>query len=144
MEVVGAVASIVTIAALAKEIWTLVTNLLRDDRKAPQELFRISNQASLILLELECIAKSPFEGGHHGLNDSLTTEEAWILQQSLNGAKNSLNIVLRSCQRQLRNARRASSRLAWSLFEKKIIDENLEYLHRTETSLGIVLQVMNL
>jgi hypothetical protein len=144
MEIVGAVASIVTIAGLAKEVWILATGLLRDDRSAPQELLHISNQASLILHELECITGFQREDGHRGSAASITKEEAWILEQSLNAAKRSLSVLRRLCERRSRNGGSTSSRLAWALFMKKTVEEYLEQLHKTETSLGVILQVINL
>ncbi|ORY16252.1 ankyrin repeat-containing domain protein [Clohesyomyces aquaticus] len=141
MEVVGTVASIVTLAALAKELWALSVNLLHSYHDAPQELLRVSNQTSLILLELECIRRSQKEGC---ISSLLTNEEAWIFQQSLIAAKTSLAAIYRSCERYASNKKRATGRIAWTLFDRKAADEHLVHLQRTETSLGVVLQVINI
>jgi hypothetical protein len=141
MEVVGAVASIVTLAALAKEVWNLSSDLLHNYQDAPKELVRISNQTSLICLELECISQSQKA---HGLTSSLTFEEAWIFQRSLGAAKTSLAAICRSCQRYPSDKMRTSSRIAWTLFDRKTVEEHLLHLQKTETSLCVILQVVNM
>ena len=141
MEVVGAVASIITLAGLAKEVWTLSTDLLRNYQNAPKELVRISNQTSLILLELECISQSK---NTHGLASLFTNEEAWIFQQSLSAAKTSLAAIYCSSQQNLRDRNRMSSRIAWTFFDRKTVEDHLIHLQRTETSLCVILQVINM
>jgi hypothetical protein len=141
MEVVGVVASIVTLAALAKEVWNLSTDLLHNYQDAPKELVRISNQTSLICLELECISQSQKA---HGLTSSLTNEEAWIFQLSLGAARASLAAICRSCQRHPSDKKRMSSRIAWTLFDRKTVEEHLLHLQKTETSLCVILQVVNM
>ncbi|OAL47298.1 ankyrin [Pyrenochaeta sp. DS3sAY3a] len=141
MEVVGAVASIVTLVALAKEVWTLSSELLHNYHEAPKELVRISNQTSLICLELECVSQSQKADG---LTSSLTNEEAWIFQQSLSAAKTSLATIRRSCQRYPSDKKRTSSRIAWTLFDRKTVEEHLLHLQKTETSLCVILQVVSM
>ncbi|KAH7068628.1 ankyrin repeat-containing domain protein [Paraphoma chrysanthemicola] len=141
MEVVGAVASIVTLAALAKEVWTLSSDLLHNYQDAPKELVRISNQAALICLELKCISQSHKS---HDLTSSFTNEEAWIFQQSLRAAKTSLAAICHSCQRHSSDESRASSRIAWTLFDRKTVERHLQHLQQTETSLCVILQVINI
>lgn len=141
MEVVGAVASIVTLVALAKEVWNLCSDLLHNYQDAPKELVRLSNQASLICLELECISRSQRA---HGLTSSLTNEESWIFQQSLGTAKTSLAAIYRSYQRYRGDKTRTSSRIAWTLFDRKSVEEHLLHLQKTETSLCVILQVINM
>ena len=55
MEPVGAIASVVTLVGLVKEISTIADNLVRNFRNAPKEIVQSCNQISLLFLELSCI-----------------------------------------------------------------------------------------
>ncbi|KAF2019501.1 ankyrin [Aaosphaeria arxii CBS 175.79] len=141
MEVVSAVASVTTLVALAKEIWTIAGDLVRNFQNAPKELIRISNQTSLVYLELECVNRMQQEGG---FRTSLTDEETWIFQQSLTVAKNSIVSIHKDCKKYSASKCRISSRFAWTIFDSKTVDVHMAHLQRIESSITVILQVLNM
>jgi hypothetical protein len=80
MEPVGAIASVITLVALAKEISAIANDLMRSFRNAPKEVVQSCNQISLIFLELSCIDQMQQEGT---LESLLTADELRNLMQSL-------------------------------------------------------------
>lgn len=140
MEVVGAFASITTILALAKGIATVADCLLRDFQDAPKELNRVSNQVSLIFLELECIKQLPNDTNIGYLLDE---DECWILKQSLTIATNDITAIHEECKKYTQKKSRLSARLSWALFDSKTIDNALERLQKIESHLLFVTQIIN-
>ena len=141
MEIVGAVASIVTLVALAKEVWTLSTQLLQDCQNAPEELFRISNETFLIFRGLESISSSNQD---HGLFNHLTKDEVQTLEKSLAAAKVSLETITQLHSKHTGDKKRALTRLSWSFFDHKTVKEHLVHLQRTESSLCVILHVISM
>jgi hypothetical protein len=139
MEVVGAVASITTLLALVKGIATIADCLLRDFHNAPKELNQVSNQVSLIFLELECIKQLPHDTDIGYLLDE---EECWTLKQSLAIATNDITAIHEECKKYTQKKSRLSSRISWALFDSKTIDNALERLQRVESHLLFVTQIV--
>jgi hypothetical protein len=142
MEVVGAVASIITLAALTKELSTLIEALLQDVQHAPRQLVQVSNQVSLIFLELECIKQLQQDAN---IGFQLPGEELWILQQALTIAMNNITAIHKECEKRISVTKgRRSSRFSWALFDSKAMNGALEQLQRTESHLLFVTQVINM
>lgn len=141
MEIVGAVASIITLVALAKEISALADILVRNVQNGPDELSHISNQISLVSLELDLLRRLEDEKDDGPL---LTNEEAWILKQSLTIANHDIAAMHREYQKLAQSRFRKGSRLSWAQFDSKTSSNALKQLHRTEGHLLLVLQVINM
>jgi hypothetical protein len=142
MEVVGAVASIVTLVGLSKEIASIARDLLHGFHQAPTELVQISNHVALITLELECIDIVQQDNGQ-GSGIWLISAESSILQQSLTIAKNSIMTTKRECEKYAGLEPKLSTRLSWALFDSKTMNVTLDQLQKTESHLLFVLQIIN-
>jgi hypothetical protein len=135
MEVVCAVVSITTLLALVKGIATVADCLLRDSNNAPKELTQVSNQVSLIFLELEYIKQLPNDTDIGYLVDE---EDCRTLKQSLAIATNNITVIHEECKKYTQKKSRLSSRISWALFGSKTIDNALERLQRIESHLLFV------
>jgi ankyrin repeat protein len=138
MEPISAVASIVTLAGLAKELSTLTINLFCGLKSAPADLARLQQKISLIVLELEFLQQSTVPPGSDHLLD---TSELRVLAQSLEIARRNLQAIHGDCKA---ISRRPKSRVRWALFEKKKANEYLAQIQTTESTLGVILQLMNM
>ena len=141
MDVVSAVASVTTLVALTKEIVIIVGTLLRDIQDAPQELSRVSNHVSLVSLELECISRA------YSLTDLgllLTAEEVLIFKKSLTIVKSDMTALQRECEKYSRGKARLSTRVSWALLDSKTVSRCLERLHKIESHLIVVSNIIHM
>jgi hypothetical protein len=139
MEPVGAIASVITLVALAKEISAIANDLIRSFRNAPKEVVQSCNQISLDFLELSCIDQMQQEGT---LESLLTADESRTLIQSLSIAKNNITAIYKDveeCTQVKAGKSLVSSRLSWALFDRKTTVGSLEQLQRTESRLLFIL-----
>jgi hypothetical protein len=141
MEVVGVIASITTLVALAKELSTITCSILHSLQHAPKELIHVANQMSLISLELECIQRA--QNLANFTTSILTTEESRILDQSLKAAGTTITALHQDCKKCMQPRNRLASRISWALFDSKIVNGALQQLHNTESNLSLVIQVIN-
>jgi hypothetical protein len=125
-EPVGAIASIITLVALVKEISAVANDLVRNFRNAPKEVIQSCNQISLIFLELSCIGRMQQEGT---LESLLTADELGTLMQPLSIAKNNITAIYKDveeCTQVKAGKSMVSSRLSWALFDRKTTVGSLE------------------
>tara|TARA_R110002003_G_scaffold244_4_gene17456 strand:- start:68518 stop:68943 length:426 start_codon:yes stop_codon:yes gene_type:complete len=141
MDVVSIVASITTLVVLTKEIVIIARNLLRDVQDAPKELVQVSSHVSLISLELECINRAH---DPTGLGLHLTLEESLILKKSLTIVKSDMTTLQRDCEKYSKGKTRLSTRMSWALFDSKAVNRCLEQLHKIESHLLLVSNIMHM
>ncbi|KAF2810704.1 ankyrin [Mytilinidion resinicola] len=138
MEPISAVASIVTLIALAKEISFLTTDLFRGLHSAPRELARLQEQTNLIVKELQCLESN---ANQSGIDQLLDGSEIRTLGEALKVAKCNIGAIHKECGNLGQKSKR---RIMWVLFEKKKAEEYLMHLQKTEISLSVVLQLTNM
>jgi hypothetical protein len=138
MEPISAVASIVTVLALVKEISVLTADLFCGLHSAPAELARLLDQTNLIAKQLQCFER---DTGQSEIDQLLDSSEISTLCQALEAAKSNISAIHKDCENL---GRRSKWRLIWTLYEKKKAGGYLKHLQNTESSLGVVLQITNL
>jgi hypothetical protein len=105
-------ASIITLVALARELSSIIEALLKDVQHAPRQHVQVSNQVSLVFLELECIKQLQHDSN---LGFQLSDKELWILKPSLTIAMNSIMAIHAECEkRMLATKGRMSPRFSWA------------------------------
>lgn len=140
MEIVGAIASVITLVALSKEVISIANELLQGFQSAPKEVTRIVEHVSLIVLKLECLSLVQHDST---LEAWLTEEESRILQQSLTVVKSNLLAIKSDCEKHVGPHSRLTTRLSWAFFDSKVVNGVLEQLHKVESHLVFILQILN-
>jgi hypothetical protein len=141
MEIVGAVASIATLVAVAKEVSELTIKLSSSLCDAPRQFAQLQNHTCLVFLALQSLNDIC---GKASLQDILSEREIWILSQALMTAKHEITAINKECSKLCRDRCTTKRKLRWSLMEKSKSEEFLQQLQRIESSLGIILQSTNL
>ena len=141
MEVAGTVAAVI---ALAKDIAAISDSLVRNIRHAPQELIQCCNQIALISLELMYIERLQ---NADMLKSLLSTDEARILLQAMQIAKNDIVAILDklgSHKNRPRSKSSVSTRLSWALFDRKSAEGTLDQMQRIESRMALLLGLFNM
>ncbi|KAJ4348526.1 uncharacterized protein N0V89_009903 [Didymosphaeria variabile] len=141
MEVVGVVASVATLVAVAKEVSELTIKLTNSLCDAPRQFAQLKNHTCLVFLALQSLDDICVNAS---LQDLLSDEEIWIFNQALTTAKHEIMAVKKECTKICVDLSASRRRLRWSLMQKSKAEECLQQLQRVENSLAIILQSTNL
>jgi hypothetical protein len=140
MEALGAVASIAALLELSKELYLTISSLTRAYSHAPAELQRISNQLLLIQMELKHISllENELQGGF-----PFSAPDLLCLEEAMCAAKANLLSIYQSSEKTLEKGRQRIQKIRWALSDKKVLEDLLSQLRTTESSLNVVLTIMN-
>ncbi|KAF1977266.1 hypothetical protein BU23DRAFT_323820 [Bimuria novae-zelandiae CBS 107.79] len=125
MEFVGAVASVTTLVAVAKEVTELNIKLISGLQAAPKQFVQLQNHTCLVLLGLQSLNDITDKAG---LETFLSEQELWIFYQALQTAKHDVLAIHADCTTMCRTLAPSRRRLRWTLLEEGKAEECLQQL----------------
>lgn len=142
MDVVGSLASLITVAGLTKEIASIIKEAVQGYREAPRELQLFSNQVGLIQLELECLGRLQEDIQKQRLQFSPADLEA--LHGLFQTAKDNIKSIHYDCNERLPKGKGPGTRVVWALFDRKSSERLVRQVQATESALSNIFSIIDL
>lgn len=142
MEGIGVAASVISILGLLAQTSKAVARIHRRYVDGPEELATIKRQLQIIESEIELIGVV-----YNGSIDEellLPDKVRTLVLRALNNVDINLRDVLRVCAGAESRFRGTSGRLAWSIKGESYVRRALGRLQGTESSLGVILQLLQM
>ena len=136
MEILGAVASTVTVVQTVKSLGRLTVELHRLFRDAPEELAACRIHIRIIQAEANLLHKLSSTGNV----DQVTIPEDPNITSALTAAHEAVSFVAHECAR-FSTTTSIRKRSQWAVIDRSVTENILRRLQHAETSLGIVLQL---
>jgi hypothetical protein len=142
MDVVGSLASLITIAGLTKEVASVVKEAIQGYREAPRELQLFSNQVGLVQLELECLGRLQEDIQNQRLQFSPADLEA--LHALFQTANDNIKSIHYDCNERLPKGKGLGTRVVWALFDRKNSERLVRQVQATESALSNIISIIDL